>query len=149
MNKNVLIYTDGACSNNPGPGGWGAVLLYKDYKKELSGFCENTTNNRMEILAVIMAVKALKESCELEIYTDSAYVVNAFNNGWLNNWQRNGWKTTAKKSVENIELWQELLDSLSHHSYRIIKVKGHSDNELNNRCDQLATQAVKKMQQTP
>ena len=143
MNKKVLIYTDGACSNNPGPGGWGAVLLYKEYKKELSGFCESTTNNRMEIVAVMRAVQALKEPCELEIYTDSAYVVNAFNNGWLYNWQRNGWKTAAKKPVENIELWQELLSLLSRHNYRIVKVKGHSDNELNNRCDYLATQAIK------
>ena len=133
-----MIYTDGACSGNPGPGGWGTILLYKDIKKELSGKSDNTTNNIMEITAVIEGLKQLKFECEVEVYSDSAYVVNAFNNGWLYNWIKNNWKTSGKETVKNKELWQELYQLTKKHKVKFIKVKGHSDNELNNRCDELA-----------
>lgn len=136
--EKVIIYTDGACSGNPGPGGWGTILLYKDIKKELSGRSEITTNNIMEITAVIEGLKQLKFECEVEIYSDSAYVVNAFNNGWIYNWMKNNWKTSGKEPVKNKELWQELYQLTKRHKVRFIKVKGHSDNELNNRCDELA-----------
>lgn len=136
--EKVIIYTDGACSGNPGPGGWGTILLYKDIKKELSGKSENTTNNIMEITAVIEGLKQLKFECEVEIYSDSAYVVNAFNNGWIYNWMKNNWKTSGKEPVKNKELWQELYQLTKRHKVKFIKVKGHSDNELNNRCDELA-----------
>lgn len=144
MKKKVTIYTDGACSGNPGPGGWGAVLLYQDQKKELSGFEPGTTNNRMELTAVIEAIRALKAPCELSIHTDSAYVCNAFQNGWLDNWSMNGWKTAAKRPVENQDLWRTLLGALQPHDYRFVKVKGHSDNPLNNRCDELARIAIRQ-----
>ncbi len=144
MKKKVTIYTDGACSGNPGPGGWGAVLLYQDQKKELSGFEPGTTNNRMELTAVIEAIRALKAPCELSIHTDSAYVCNAFQNGWLDNWSMNGWKTAAKRPVENQDLWRALLNALQPHDYRFVKVKGHSDNPLNNRCDELARIAIRQ-----
>ncbi|MCE5189267.1 MAG: ribonuclease HI [Eubacteriales bacterium] len=144
MKKQVTIYTDGACSGNPGPGGWGAVLLYQDQKKELSGFEPDTTNNRMELTAVIEAIRALKAPCALSIYTDSAYVCNAFHNGWLQNWLGNGWKTASKRPVENQDLWLVLLDMLRIHEFTFIKVKGHSDNPLNNRCDELARLAIKQ-----
>ena len=136
--EKVIIYTDGACSGNPGPGGWGTILLYKDIKKELSGESENTTNNIMEITAVIEGLKQLKFECEVEIYSDSAYVVNAFNNGWIYNCMKNNWKTSGKEPVKNKELWQELYQLTKRHKVKFIKVKGHSDNELNNRCDELA-----------
>ena len=144
MKKQVTVYTDGACSGNPGPGGWGAILMYQDQKKELSGFEPDTTNNRMELTAVIEAIRALKSPCELSIHTDSAYVCNAFQNGWLENWLSNGWKTASKRPVENQDLWLALLDALKPHSVQFIKVKGHSDNPFNNRCDELARNAVKQ-----
>ena len=144
MKKQVTIYTDGACSGNPGPGGWGAILMYQDQKKELSGFEPVTTNNRMELRAVIEAVRALKVSCVIKIHTDSAYVCNAFQQNWLNNWKANGWKTSSKRDVENQDLWRELLDALNTHTYEFIKVKGHSDNPFNNRCDELARLAIKQ-----
>ncbi len=144
MKKQVTIYTDGACSGNPGPGGWGAILMYRDQKKEMSGFEPNTTNNRMELLAVIEALKALKTPCEVSIHTDSAYVCNAFQQNWLNNWKANGWKTASKRDVENQDLWRALLEALKTHSYNFIKVKGHSDNPFNNRCDELARLAIKQ-----
>ena len=140
--KKVNIYTDGACSGNPGAGGWGAVLIYNSKEKEISGYNELTTNNRMEITAVIEALKLLKESCELTIYSDSAYVCNAFNQEWITSWQLNNWRTSSKKDVLNKELWQELLQLLSAHKYTFVKVKGHSDNEYNNRCDKLATTEI-------
>ncbi len=142
--KKIILYTDGACSGNPGPGGYGSILMYKDAKKEISGYRSNTTNNQMEMLAVIEGLKLLKEPCEIEIYSDSAYVVNAFNNKWIESWIKNNWKTASKKEVKNIELWKELLDLLKDHKYRFIKVKGHADNEFNNRCDELATGEVEK-----
>lgn len=144
MKKKVTIYTDGACSGNPGPGGWGAILLYKDQTRELSGFEPDTTNNRMELKAVIEAIRALKMPCEISVHTDSAYVCNAFHNGWLENWSANGWRTVSKRPVENQDLWRALLDILKEHQFTFVKVKGHSDNEFNNRCDALARQAIKQ-----
>ena len=143
--KKVTIYTDGACSGNPGPGGWGAVLIYGENKKEISGANKNTTNNIMEITAVIEALKLLKEECEVEIYSDSAYVVNSFNQGWIYNWVKNNWKTASKDPVKNKELWEELYSLTKKHKVNFNKVKGHSDNELNNRCDYLATSAIKEL----
>lgn len=143
--KKVTIYTDGACSGNPGPGGWGAVLIYGEVKKEISGAKENTTNNIMEITAVLEALKLLKEECEVEVYSDSAYVVNAFNQGWIYNWQKNNWKTASKDPVKNKELWEELYSLTKKHKVTFNKVKGHSTDELNNRCDYLATSAIKNL----
>ena len=140
--ENVTIYTDGACSGNPGPGGWGAILMYKDYKKEISGAKKNTTNNVMELTAVIEALKLLKYPCNVKLYSDSAYVVNAFLQNWVKNWQKNNWKTTDKKDVKNKELWQELIELTNIHNIEFIKVKGHSDNEFNNRCDEMARNAI-------
>ncbi len=137
-NKKVTIYTDGACSGNPGKGGWGSILIYGDVVKELCGGEDNTTNNRMELKAVIEALKALKSPCDVEIYSDSAYVVNAFTQKWIDNWIKNNWKTADKKSVKNVDLWQELLVLIKTHNVTFKKVKGHSDNELNERCDKLA-----------
>ena len=124
--KSVDIYTDGACSGNPGPGGWGAVLRYNGHEKEISGGEENTTNNRMELSAVIYGLKALKRSCNVTIYTDSQYVANAINNGWAEGWKRNGWRKADKKPALNPDLWEELLSELSKHEYEIIWVKGHA-----------------------
>lgn len=140
----VDIYTDGACSGNPGPGGWAAVLLYKGTKKEISGFEENTTNNRMELKAVIEALKALKRPCKVNLYSDSSYVINAFKEGWLEKWQKNNWQKSDKTPVENQELWKELLKASKTHQINWIKVKGHADNEYNNLCDKLATEQIKK-----
>ena len=142
--KKVTIYTDGACSGNPGPGGWGAILIYEEIKKEISGFSKETTNNIMEMTAVIEALKLLKYPCELTIYSDSAYVVNAFEKGWIESWKEKGWKNSSKETVKNKELWEEMLRLLEPNEYSFQKVKGHSDNELNNRCDFLATNAIKE-----
>ena len=143
--KKVTIYTDGACSGNPGPGGWGAVLICDGVQKEISGAQKDTTNNIMEITAVLEALKLLKFECEVEVYSDSAYVVNAFQQKWLENWQKKHWKTSSKEPVKNRELWEELYDLTQKHNTTFIKVKGHSDNELNNRCDYLATSAIKEL----
>lgn len=143
--KKVQLYTDGACSYNPGPGGWGAILIYKGIIKELSGGINSTTNNRMEIFAVIQGLKALKEPCEVEIYSDSAYLVNAINNGWLESWLKNDFKSASKSPIKNVDLWKALNLELYRHKYTFIKVKGHSDNEFNNRCDKLATNEVAKV----
>ena len=140
--KEVHIYTDGACSGNPGPGGWGAVLMFKEQRKELSGGEANTTNNRMELLAAIEALKALKEPCIVKLYTDSAYLCNAFLQRWVDRWQQNGWLTSQKKSVENRDLWEALLALGKMHSIQWHKVKGHADNAHNNRCDELARKAI-------
>lgn len=142
--KKVDLYTDGACSGNPGKGGYGGILIYGEHTKEYSGYNPDTTNNRMEITAVIEGLKMLKEPVELNIYSDSAYVVNAFELGWLENWQSNGWRTSGKKPVQNLELWQELLSLLTKHTVTWHKVKGHADNEYNNRCDKLATGEIAK-----
>ena len=143
--KTVTIYTDGACSGNPGPGGWGAILMYGAFKKELSGGEPHTTNNRMELTAAIMALNALKEACTVELYTDSAYLCRAFQENWVYNWQRNGWKTSGKKDVENKDLWLQLIAHTKKHSINWHKVKGHSDNIYNNRCDALAREAINKL----
>lgn len=145
MEEKVIIYTDGACSGNPGPGGWGAILMYKGNKKEISGGMKNTTNNIMEVTAVIEALKCLKIESNVSVYSDSAYTVNAFNQGWIYNWIKKGWKTASGEPVKNKELWQELYDLTKKHKVEFIKVKGHSDNEFNNRCDELARNAIKKM----
>jgi ribonuclease HI len=131
---------------NPGPGGWGTILIYKDVKKEISGGAKDTTNNIMEITAVIEGLKSLKRPCDVDIYSDSAYVVNAFLEGWIYNWQKNNWKTSNKQPVKNKELWEELYNLTKKHKVQFIKVKGHSDNELNNRCDELAREETQKVQ---
>lgn len=140
--QKVEIYTDGACSKNPGPGGWAAILLYLEHEKEISGGEAATTNNRMELMAAIEGLKALKRPCDVTLYSDSAYMCNGFQKNWILGWQKNGWQTTAKKQVENRELWEALLELSKTHSIEWIKVKGHSDNEYNNRCDALARKAI-------
>lgn len=142
--KEITIYTDGACSGNPGPGGWGAVLMYGEHRKEISGGDAHTTNNRMELTGPIEALELLKQPCKVRLYSDSAYLVNAFNQHWIANWQRNGWQTSQKKPVENKELWQRLLELCRTHEVEFIKVKGHADNAENNRCDELARTAIAK-----
>ena len=142
--KEVELYTDGACSGNPGMGGYGIVLIYKGIQKEFSGFCENTTNNRMELTAVIEGLRKLKEPCDVTIYTDSAYVCNAFEEGWIDNWIKNNWRTSNKKDVLNKDLWINLIYEISKHKVKWVKVKGHSDNQLNNLCDKLAVSEIKK-----
>ena len=141
--KHLKIYTDGACSGNPGKGGWGAVLIYGKHQEEISGYDPSTTNNRMEMLAAIKALERLKEPCEVDLYSDSSYMVNAFNQNWIANWQKNGWRTASKKPVLNQDLWERLLALTSTHKVTFHKVKGHSTDELNNRCDYLATTAIK------
>ena len=127
---------------NPGPGGWGSILICNDSKKEIGGGSKQTTNNIMEITAVIEALKLLKRPCNVEIYSDSAYVVNAFDKGWIYGWQKNNWKTASKEPVKNRELWEELYSLVKTHKVKFIKVKGHSDNELNNRCDEIARNSI-------
>lgn len=141
--EEVIIYTDGACSGNPGPGGWGSILMYKGNKKEISGAKEDTTNNVMELTAVIEGLKLLKFPCKVKLYSDSAYVVNAFLQKWIYGWLKNGWVNSNKEPVKNKELWQELYDLTKVHEVEFIKVKGHADNEFNNRCDELARNAIK------
>ena len=144
MKKQVTIYTDGACSGNPGAGGWGAILEYRGTEKELSGGEAETTNNRMELSAVIFALAALKEPCKVDLYSDSAYTVNAFNEGWLNSWQKKGWRGADNKEVKNRDLWEKLLALTAKHDVTFHKVKGHSDNKKNNRCDALARGEIKR-----
>ena len=141
--KTVDIYTDGACSGNPGPGGWAAVLRFGVHEKELSGSMPHTTNNRMEVFAVISALGALKERCHVRIHSDSAYVVNAFKQGWIDNWQKRGWKTSDGKPVENQDLWRLLLIVVRKHEVEFIKVPGHANCAENNRCDELATGQIR------
>ena len=145
MEEKVIIYTDGACSGNPGPGGWGAILMYKSAKKEISGGMKNTTNNIMEITAVIEALKCLKVESDVQVYSDSAYTVNAFKQGWIYNGMKNGGKPANKEPVKNRELWQELYDLTKKHKVEFIKVKGHADNEFNNRCDEMARNEILKL----
>ena len=144
--KKVDLYTDGACSGNPGKGGYGGILMYNGHKKEYSGYEPETTNNRMELTAVIVGLKMLKEPVEVNIYSDSAYVVNAFIEDWITNWQLHNWKNSSNKPVSNVDLWTELLDLLSIHKVTWNKVKGHADNEFNNICDALATGEIAKHQ---
>ena len=142
--KTVTIYTDGACSGNPGPGGWGAILEWQGHEKELSGGEAQTTNNRMELTAVLTALSLLKEPCTVELYSDSKYVVDAIDKGWLYGWQKKGWIKADKKPVLNVDLWQQLLPLLAGHDVHLHWVKGHAENEKNNRCDQLAVAESKK-----
>jgi len=144
--KEITLYTDGACSKNPGPGGWAAVLDYKGNVKEISGYAEETTNNRMELMAVLKGLLALKEPCRVDVYTDSAYIHNAFSKGWVAAWQRNGWKTYNKKPVENQDLWKQIVNLTKEHNVLWHKVKGHADDERNIRCDRLAKHEIKKHQ---
>lgn len=143
--KKVVLYTDGACSGNPGVGGWAAILRHGSAEKVLTGGEEQTTNNRMELMGVISGLEALKEGCEVEIYSDSAYVVNAFLQDWISYWLMSGWRTKGKKPVQNVELWQRLLNVCAKHKITWNKVKGHADNELNNRCDTLAVAEIEKI----
>lgn len=144
--KEIVLYTDGACSGNPGMGGWGSILMYKGKEKILAGGEILTTNNRMELTAVIKGLEAIKESCHVDIYSDSAYVVNAFLQDWVSKWLMNGWKS-SKGKVLNTDLWQRLLDEISRHEVIWHKVKGHADNEYNNRCDALARGEIEKLRQ--
>ncbi len=143
--EEVIIYTDGACSGNPGPGGWGSILMMGENKKEISGGKKDTTNNVMELTAVIEALKLLKRPCKVDLYSDSAYVVNAFLQNWILGWIKNGWRNSNKEEVKNKELWQELLSLTKTHNVTFHKVKGHADNEYNNRCDELARNAIKNL----
>ena len=136
--KTVTVYTDGACSGNPGPGGWGAILRYGPHEKAISGGEAETTNNRMELTAAIMALQALNEPCAVELYTDSRYLADALEKGWVYNWRRNGWRKPDKKPALNVDLWQQLLALLETHEVRLHWVQGHADNAYNNRCDRLA-----------
>jgi len=145
--KEVTIYTDGACSGNPGPGGWGAILKYGEAVKELSGGEPETTNNRMELTGVITALAALKEPCRVTLCTDSQYIANAINQGWLEGWQKRGWKRKGGE-VKNPDLWQALIPLLEKHDVTFVWVKGHAENEFNNRCDELAVAESRKFRQT-
>ncbi len=136
--KQVVIYTDGACSGNPGPGGWGAILCFAGHEKELSGGESQTTNNRMELCAAIAALEALKEPCRVELYSDSRYIVDAMTQGWAERWQKNGWKRNRTEKALNPDLWQKLLELCSMHAVSFHWVKGHAENSYNNRCDALA-----------
>ncbi|MCM1545587.1 MAG: ribonuclease HI [Clostridiales bacterium] len=144
--KRVTLYTDGACSGNPGVGGWGAVLMFNGHEKRISGAEASTTNNRMEIFAVISGLECLKEPCEVTVYSDSAYTVNAFSGGWVFGWEKSGWRKADHKPVLNVDLWQRLLALTRIHKVKFVKVKGHADNEYNNICDKLATDAIKNFQ---
>ena len=136
--KNIEIYTDGACSGNPGPGGWGAVLKYGNAEKELSGSEKETTNNRMELTAVIKALSALKEECNVTLCTDSNYVCDAINKRWVYSWRANNWRKADKKKALNVDLWEELLALLDKHNVKFVWVKGHAGHPENERCDRLA-----------
>ena len=142
--KQVTIYTDGACSGNPGPGGWGAILMYGSHKKELSGGEGHTTNNRMELTGVITALEALKEPCVVELYSDSKYVIDALEKGWAKGWQAKGWIKADKKPALNPDLWQRLLELCDYHQVNLHWVKGHAENPYNNRCDELAVAQSQK-----
>ena len=142
--KRVELYTDGSCSGNPGPGGWGAILIYQGLEKELSGGAPATTNNRMELTGAIRGLAALKEPCQVELYTDSQYIASAINQHWLENWKKRGWRKADKSPVLNQELWQQLDEQLSRHQVTFHWVKGHADNVYNNRCDALAVAQTQK-----
>ena len=142
--KRVEIFTDGACSGNPGSGGWGTILRYNGVEKELSGGEANTTNNRMELSAVINGLKALKEPCEVTLYSDSQYVCNALKLGWANKWRSQGWMRNKKEPALNPELWGELLDLCDKHKVEVVWVKGHAGHPENERCDRLAVEAAKR-----
>lgn len=143
--KKVTIYTDGACSGNPGAGGWGAILQYNGHEKEISGGDKLTTNNKMELLAVISALELLKEPCEVDLYSDSKYVIDSITKGWAVGWKARGWKKADKSPAKNIELWERLLNLLETHNVTFHWLKGHADNPYNNRCDELAVSEWKKL----
>ena len=145
--KKVTLYTDGACSGNPGIGGWGVVLLYGEHTRKLSGSEAETTNNRMELTAVIEGLKKLKYPCDVDVYSDSAYTVNGFLEGWVYAWEKSGWKKADRKPVLNDDLWRELLRLTRVHGVTFHKVKGHADNELNNTCDELARKAIEDLRE--
>ncbi len=146
--EKVTIYTDGACSGNPGVGGWAAVLSYKNVQKEISGFDMETTNNRMEITAVIEALRCVKDGWKCVVYSDSQYVVDAFNKNWISSWQSNRWRTAGKDPVKNVDLWQELIQETARLDVEFVKVKGHADILLNERCDELARAAIEECVKT-
>ncbi len=144
----VEMYTDGACSGNPGRGGYGCILRYKDtsgnyHEKDLTQGYDSTTNNRMELMAVIVGLEALKKPCRVDIYSDSKYFIDAFEQKWIDNWQKNNWKTAGKKPVKNVDLWQRLLIAMKPHTVNLIWVKGHNGHEFNERCDRLAVNSSK------
>ena len=143
--KQVTLYTDGACSGNPGAGGWGAILIYGEHRREFSGGEPQTTNNRMELKAVIQGLMKLKFPCRVDVYSDSAYTVNGFLQGWVYGWEKMGWKKADKKPVLNDDLWKQLLALTREHEVTFHKVKGHADNPLNNRCDELARGAIDEL----
>ena len=143
--KHIILYTDGACSGNPGLGGYGGILIYGDIKREYNGGELQTTNNRMEIMAVIVGLKRLKYPCRVDVYSDSAYTVNAFLEGWIYSWKKNGWKKADGKAVLNVDLWEELFSLTQIHEVTFHKVAGHADNEWNNRCDELARSAITEL----
>ena len=143
--KEVSIYTDGACSGNPGNGGYCAILIYQGVEKVVSGSEKDTTNNRMELKGAIEGLSALKEPCAVKLYSDSQYLTDAFNKGWIVDWQNKGWKTADKKPVKNVDLWMKIVELMQIHTVEYIKVKGHSDNEYNNRCDKIAVSEYKKL----
>lgn len=143
--KCVTIYTDGACSGNPGPGGWGAVLICGEHRKELSGAVADATNNRMELTGAIEALSALKRPCRVQLHSDSSYLISAFNNHWIDGWKRNGWKTSRDRDVENKDLWIQLSRLTDVHDVEFVKVRGHADDELNNICDKLAVDAYRQL----
>lgn len=140
--KSLTIYTDGACSGNPGSGGYGIVMLYGAHRKEISQGYKLTTNNRMELLAVITALKALKEPCNVTLYSDSKYVIDSITKGWVYSWQKKGWIKSDKKKALNVDLWEQLLPLLKTHNVEFVWVKGHADNVENERCDRLAVAAA-------
>ena len=142
--KTVTLYTDGACSGNPGPGGWGAILEFQGVEKEISGGESSTTNNRMELTGVIEGLSALKEPCIVELYSDSKYVIDGLSKGWAESWRKNGWRKADKKPALNPDLWEKLLDLVEIHQLHYHWVKGHAENPKNNRCDQLAVEQSKK-----
>ena len=142
--KTVELYTDGACSGNPGPGGWGAILLYNGHEKAISGGENDTTNNRMELTAVIRGLECLKEACRVELYSDSKYVIDGLSKGWAAGWQKRGWIKSDKKPALNPDLWECLLQLCGRHEMHYHWVKGHAENPMNNRCDQLAVAQWKK-----
>jgi ribonuclease HI len=150
MKKEVIIYSDGGCRGNGKEttiGGYGSILIYGDMRKEIKRGYRNTTNNIMELTAAIEALALLKGPCSVKLYSDSAYLINCFEAGWIKKWQKNGWKTAAKEPVKNEELWKRLLEFSNYHEIQFIKVKGHSDNEFNNRCDELANEAMDEIEE--
>ncbi len=142
--KSVEIYTDGACSGNPGTGGWAAILMYNGAEKEISGYAKETTNNRMELFAAVQGLRALRESCRVTLYSDSSYMVKAFNEGWIDGWLKRGWKAAGGGDVKNQDLWKALIYEVNKHEVTFVWVKGHDESEFNNRCDRLAVEAIKQ-----